>query len=233
MNIKKSINNCDKKSSLILLSVPILLTIYLYHGKHNAFERYFNYLSANIHFDMFSHMYEYFMAFILLLIIPLILIKFVFKEKFNAYGLEIGDAKFGFQFTAIAVLLLIPFLYIGTLMPEMQSTYPEARSVIGSLKPFLLVECFYMLYYIGWEFFFRGYILFGLRKHFGDIAAILIQTIPSCIMHIGRPEPEILGSILIGILFGYLAIRTKSVLYPFLIHLFIGVFTDTTIASRF
>ncbi len=233
MNIKETIKESGKKTSLILLSVPIILTLYLYHGKHHFFEKCFNALSNNALFDMYSHMFEYFIAFVLLFILPLILIKYAFKEKTKKYGLEFGDVKFGLKFTAIAIVLLIPILIIVALLPDLQATYPGARSVIGRLKPFLLIEFFYMLYYIGWEFFFRGYMLFGLKEKFGNLAAILIQTIPSCLMHIGKPEVEILGSIAAGIIFGYLAIRTRSILYPLLIHLFIGVFTDTMIMVRF
>lgn len=232
MTIKEIIEKSDKKTSLVLLSIPVILTIYLYYGKHPFFEKCFNVFSSAPLFDMHSHMYEYFMAFILLFIIPLVFIKYVFKDNLKNYGLGFGDLKFGLKFTAIAVVILVPFLLAGTFMPNMQSTYPEARSVIGKLKLLLLIELFYMLYYIGWEFFFRGYVLFGLREKLGDLAAILIQTIPSCLMHIGKPGVEIFGSILAGIAFGYLAIRTRSMFYPFIIHLFIGVFTDLVIWTR-
>ncbi len=233
MTIKETIKESGKKTSLILLSVPIILTLYLYHGKHHFFEKRFDTLVNNDLFDMYSHMFEYFMAFVLLFIVPFILIKYAFKEKIKKYGVTFGDVKYGLKFTAIAIVVLIPILIIGALIPDMQATYPEARSVIGRLKPFLLIEFFYMLYYIGWEFFFRGYMLFGLKEKFGNLSAILIQTIPSCLMHIGKPEAEILGSIAAGIIFGYLAIRTRSILYPLLIHLFIGIFTDSMIMSLF
>jgi membrane protease YdiL (CAAX protease family) len=56
--------------------------------------------------------------------------------------------------------------------------------------------------------------------------AILIQTISSSLIHLGKPEGEILGSIIVGIIFGAIAIRTRSFLYVFILHATIGVLTD-------
>ena len=105
--------------------------------------------------------------------------------------------------------------------------YPLAKSLLSDQSNLLLYQSAYIIfYYFGWEFFFRGFLLFGLKDRFGDINAILIQTISSCLIHIGKPEGEILGSIIIGILFGIIALRTRSIWYVFLIHAAIGVFLD-------
>ncbi|HNR08342.1 MAG TPA: CPBP family intramembrane metalloprotease, partial [Saprospiraceae bacterium] len=81
-------------------------------------------------------------------------------------------------------------------------------------------------YYLVWEFYFRGFLLFGLAKIYGPAAAILIQTISSCLVHLGKPEGETLGSVAAGLLFGLLALRTGSIWYGWLIHFSLGVMTD-------
>jgi uncharacterized protein len=40
-------------------------------------------------------------------------------------------------------------------------------------------------------------------------------------MHIGKPEIETLSTIFGGFAFGWIAYRTRSFLYPFLIHWYI------------
>jgi len=42
--------------------------------------------------------------------------------------------------------------------------------------------------------------------------------------HIGKPEIETLSTIFGGFAFGWVAWRTRSFLYPFLIHWFISTF---------
>ena len=78
----------------------------------------------------------------------------------------------------------------------------EARksTVILLLAPLLLTT---FKYYLGWEFFFRGFMQFGLRGALGDWNAILVQTLASCLIHIGKPAGEIYGAIVAGLLWGW------------------------------
>jgi len=85
---------------------------------------------------------------------------------------------------------------------------------------------------IGWEFIFRGWILFGYAKEFGD-NALWLQAVPFAVAHIGKPEVETLSTIFGGFIFGLIAWKTKSFLYPFLIHLFINAFTIMVAAGVF
>jgi membrane protease YdiL (CAAX protease family) len=72
----------------------------------------------------------------------------------------------------------------------------------------------------GWEFLFRGFILFGYARKFGP-DALWIQAVPFALLHIGKPEIETLSTIFGGFAFGWVAWRTKSFIYPFLIHWYI------------
>jgi membrane protease YdiL (CAAX protease family) len=97
---------------------------------------------------------------------------------------------------------------------------------------FLVVEVFYLIYYCGWEFLFRGFMLLGLEQRAGAVMAILIQTIPSAVVHIGKPVAESFAAILAGWVFGYLAYRTRSILYPLLLHAVVGIGTDMFVTLR-
>jgi membrane protease YdiL (CAAX protease family) len=85
---------------------------------------------------------------------------------------------------------------------------------------------FYLVYYLGWEFLFRGFMLFGLEGRCGAVLAILVQMIPSAIVHIGKPASESFAAIAAGLVFGYVAFRTRSILYPLLLHAIVGIGTD-------
>jgi membrane protease YdiL (CAAX protease family) len=76
---------------------------------------------------------------------------------------------------------------------------------------------------IGWEFFFRGWILFAYAKKFGP-EALWLQAVPFAMAHIGKPEVETLSTIFGGFAFGWIAWRTHSFVWPFLIHWFIATF---------
>ena len=76
---------------------------------------------------------------------------------------------------------------------------------------------------IGWEFFFRGFLLFTYARRFGA-DALWLQAVPFALAHIGKPSIETLSTIFGGFAFGWLAYRTRSFLYPFLVHWFISTF---------
>jgi membrane protease YdiL (CAAX protease family) len=160
-------------------------------------------------------------------VIPAITVKLWFKKPLSDFGFGLGNYKEGLKWLITIPLLVAPLIFISSKMPDVRLEYPMAKSLLQDTSHLLLYETAYvLLYYTAWEFFFRGFLLFGLRERFGDFNAILIQTISSCLVHIGKPEGEIIGSIVVGIIFGIVALRTRSIWYVFLIHASIGVLTD-------
>jgi len=213
---------------ILLLSAPVLLTLYRYHGYAKYFGDYFPSVQSLPLFDFYAHLWQFGIFFVLMFIIPLLVIKLIFKEPLSTYGMAWGDKKFGLLFASVSILLLVvPLIFIGSRMPDIRREYPLAKILLTRRDLFIWYELFYIFfYYISWEFFFRGFLLFGLKNRLGASSAILIQTISSCLVHIGKPESEIIGSIFIGLIFGALALRTRSIWYVFIIHMAIGVLTD-------
>ena len=167
--------------------------------------------------DRYQHLtsQKYFDRVILYLFVPLVFILFIFRENPRDYGLTLGDWKAGLLITLGGILLMAPAIwYLGKNDASMSAYY----------KPFvdgLPWRTFLDL--IGWEFFFRGWILFGYARKFGA-EALWLQAVPFAMAHIGKPEIETLSTIFGGFAFGWVAWRTRSFLYPFLIHWFISTF---------
>lgn len=163
--------------------------------------------------------------FILYLIVPLIIIVVVFRESPQAYGFQPGNWRLGLAVTAVAVVA------IAIVMGFIARTSPISEYYAGRAhsSPLLLIGE-NALDLFGWEFLFRGFLLFGLARQFGD-EAILLQAVPFAIAHIGKPEAEALSTIFGGAAFGLLAYRTGSFFYPFLIHWFLQTWT-IAVAAR-
>ena len=158
---------------------------------------------------------KYWDRFLLYLIIPLFITLFVFRENPREYGFSLGNWKLGIAYTLLGVLIMAPVIYfLGRGNTSMQTFY--ARFLIG--LPWTT-----FLDLVGWEFFFRGWILFAYARKYGH-DALWLQAVPFALVHIGKPEVETLSTIFGGFLFGWVAWRTKSFIYPFLIHWFIGTF---------
>jgi len=214
----------DIHTYVILLSAPVLLTIYRYHAYPGFFTSNFDF---GIPADQNLSINQFIRFFGLFFVLPAMYVKFIMKKSLKDFGLGPGDYKTGLKILATLLPVIAVVLYFTSQMPDVRSEYPLAKSLIQNQSHLLLYEVAYVVfYYIAWEFYFRGFLLFGLKDRFGVINAILIQTISSCLVHIGKPEGEIIGSIIVGIIFGFLAWRTKSIWYVVFLHALIGVLTD-------
>ncbi|MBD3350764.1 MAG: CPBP family intramembrane metalloprotease [Candidatus Lokiarchaeota archaeon] len=184
-------------------------------------------------------------TFISLFLIPLFFNHVFWKYPGNTLGSQLGNKKLGIIILLIS-LIAIPAMYIGSADPDLQNTYPLAQEWFKSFETnpqwvmFFFYELSYaLLYYIPYEFFWRGFVQLGLSKSWGDVnkskgmwKSILLVTVITTILHATKPISEIIGAALVGILFGYLAEKTKSWYYIFGIHCFIGILTDVFCGLR-
>ena len=152
---------------------------------------------------------------ILYLIIPLLFILLFFRENPREYGFSFGDWKAGLIITLIGITFMAPIIYYLGRGDESMKSYYEG--FLSGLPWTTFLDL------IGWEFIFRGWILFGYARKFGP-EALWLQAVPFAVAHIGKPEVETLSTIFGGFAFGWVAWRTRSFVWPFLIHWFIATF---------
>lgn len=227
MTYKLDFTKQDIHYYVMLLSAPVLLTLYRYHGYPEYFYTYFPQFTGQPDGDLYARAWQFIVFFVLMFVVPVLYIKLVMKRPLSDFGFDLGDIKWGSKWLITIPLLVVPLIYISSKMPDIRAEYPLAKSLLSDQSHLYIYELGYIIfYYIAWEFFFRGFLLFGLKERFGAVNAILIQTISSCLVHIDKPEGEIIGSIVIGILFGMIALRSRSIWWVFLLHISIGVLTD-------
>ncbi|UCE06488.1 MAG: CPBP family intramembrane metalloprotease [bacterium] len=211
------------KPTLLLLLSAILPTIHIYFGSidfaRNTFPSISGFGASN---------YMFISMFVLMGLLPVAIVLFLFKDSLRDYGLTIGDWRKGFPLTTFLVIIIAGLmLYPSSQTADFRNIYPLDKSAGETLFNFIRFEILRgLFFYTAWEFFFRGFMLFGLRKFVGEWIAICVQTIPSCLWHIGLPTGEIFASIVAGILFGIIAVRTNSILWVLILHFLIGLFLD-------
>lgn len=133
-------------------------------------------------------------------------------ERLLDYGLRPPSRAESLPFRHTYLLcfaLLFPVVFALSYLPSFTATYPFYREAGRSLFDLVAWELQYLATFIGIEFFFRGYLLFGLFPSLGS-HAIFVSAVPYALIHINKPVSEALGSIVAGILLGTLALRTRS-----------------------
>ena len=144
----------------------------------------------------------------------------VYREPLANFGFRLGDWRRGLLYTALACGAMAAILWFVARTPGMQAFYEaKVTTTLGRLTLLNGVELF------AWEFVWRGLVLFAFARAFGPGPAIFLQAVPFAFMHLGKPELETLSTIFGGAAFGLIAWRTRSFVYPWLIHWFIVTFT--------
>lgn len=160
----------------------------------------------------------------LYLVIPAAIVVVGFRDSVREYGFRVGDWRAGLRWTAGVLLVLAPVLFVAANTSEVREYYA------GSDRSFLDVLVVSGTDLFAWEFLFRGFLLFGMYRAIGA-PAVVLQAVPFAMAHLGKPELETMTTVLGGMGFGWIAWRTDSFLYPFLIHWGLNVFVRMVASS--
>jgi len=138
-------------------------------------------------------------------------------------GLELGEARLWARYVLLFGLVMgAAILAVTRLDHSFAGYYRHYRPAGDSVSAFLAYAACYAVYLFGWEYFYRGFLLFGLEPRLGDFAAV-VQAVPFALLHIGKPEAETYSSIAGGVILGVLALRTRSMWPCFLLHAFVAL----------
>jgi uncharacterized protein len=148
------------------------------------------------------------------LILPVLVVLFIFRENPLDYGFRLGNYHIWLFYVLLTVLLSIPILLIGSHFASVQQYYEKQFNYYEFLSSSVVIL-------FAWEYLLRGFLLFGLKKRFGEFS-IIIQMVPFVLLHLGKPEAETLSCIVTGLWFGWVAYRGNSFWPAFLIHVFIN-----------
>jgi membrane protease YdiL (CAAX protease family) len=217
----------DRPAMLSVIGGLFLLGIYIYQGQAGFFLRHLGpSLGETPFLAWWAFGYQFASALLLMGLIPALWIRLGLRQRLRDHGLRLGAVRFGLMAVLIGVAALALPLYLNAGSAAFQAEYPLVKLAGRSASLYLLWELTYLVYYIAWEFFFRGFWQLGLQGPLGAAGAMALQTAASTLMHIGKPQGETLAAIVAGPGFGLIALRTGSVLYPLLLHWLIGALTD-------
>lgn len=156
---------------------------------------------------------------------PLLVAAFIPRLRISELGVGLGDWRYGLKAFSLLYLLMLPFVVGASFAPSFAHEYPMSGGAASSWTAFFTYEICYSLYFIGWEFIYRGVLANGLYPRFGA-AAILLPAIPFAIMHAGKPEAEAYGAIVAAIVLGVVAVRARSFWYGVALHASIAITMD-------
>jgi len=215
------------KPTVILLASTLLMATWKWLGSPAYYRDHLSPRLALWHNPEVTAVAYGFLACLFLLgVIPALIVKMVFREKLADYGVQLGHRARTFRtFLACAPVVLL-VACVASKGPAIVGYYESHKSAGASPCMFGFHACMYMAFYLGWEFHFRGFLQFGLQESLGQANAVLIQVLASALLHIGTPVSEMYAAVVVGILWGILAFRTRSLLSGLLQHALLGISLD-------
>ncbi|MGF1464546.1 MAG: type II CAAX prenyl endopeptidase Rce1 family protein [Sandaracinaceae bacterium] len=213
----------------IASAAAILLTLYEYHGSTTDVPSSFAAWSARtfaVEAPAFhGHLWSHCAAVVLLMLAPLVL-SFTL-EGWGPLQLGLGVRGAGRELGVVLLLWLamLPVLALVHDTPAFHRTYPRLPEAATDVRLFLLYEGLYLVKWVAWEFFFRGFLLFGFARDF-LYRAVLLSTVPFVLMHFGKPELETLGALVAGLILCFIALRSRSIWPGVLLHWLVATSLD-------
>lgn len=163
--------------------------------------------------------------------IPYLAIRLGRRGRLADHGTGLGDLELGCKL----LVGLVPAYVFLPLASASVGTHEYYRYLEepGFVRPaYVAVHCAsYALFAFGYEFLFRGFVLFGLARAFdghprGRWIAVVGSTLLSALPLVGLPWAFWGSALLMGVPVGLLTLRLRSFLYAGLIHWNLGVWSD-------
>ncbi len=167
------------------------------------------------------------------------------EMPFSRLGLRLPEID---RRMAVGVGLIFGLLIVGFIGAQFYHSYFNSYAnvfqlgVVDKFSRLINFLIFTSSTLIGWEIFHRGFLLMGIRyvliekEGVSDATAIQIAIaivwIFEVVYHFIKPEPEAFGLLIGSPVLSYIAIRSKSIVLPFLIHLSVEILFITALLMR-
>lgn len=233
----------DRKTIAVLLTACVILTIQNYAFRGGSFEQVpalLEWLGAK---DLAEWIYartysiqDHQLAQLLFwaagsvttyVLIPSLVISLVLRERIADYGLKVrGILRSSWLYLAMFLFMIGPLALVSQ-TDAFQAKYPFYHLQHG--EPFWprlwIWEMAYICQFFALEFFFRGFMVHGLRQRFG-IYSIFVMTVPYCMIHFGKPMAETCGAIGAGVVLGLMSLKTRSIWLGACLHVAVAMSMD-------
>ncbi len=234
-SLREALRTVDRRTATIFLVAAAVAPTWHYFLGVGTLERLLGSETGHgVLRDLLPALASFAAMFFLLAVVPALAVRHLLGDRLRDYGLGLGDVRYGVLATLATVpIFMVPIFVGGPQMGELAEFYPVSRAALASPAHFVAYEAAYLLFYASWEFHFRGFLLFGAEKAFGMWPAIGISMLASTLMHLVKPVGEFYAAIFGGLIWGWIAIRTRSIFWPLLMHYAVGVTNDLVISTNF
>ena len=227
----------DRKAILALIYTAVGLSSIYYLKDQQAAGTFFDaagleylggLLARPVHDNLIPLGYWVLIVTIFYFVVPVLCIKFLFRESVADYGLNFRIERGFWKLFGLCTAIMLPLVYWMSTTAGFAAKYPffqvyDGGPYVGTA--FLKWELIYFVQFFGLEFFFRGFLVHSLKPAVG-IYSIFAMTVPYCMIHFGKPPAETFAAIFAGIFLGWLSYRNGNIWMGLLLHCTVALSMD-------
>lgn len=151
-------------------------------------------------------------------LIPVVVSLLFFQINIFSYGLSFENFSDSLYWTLGISAFIIPFSILNARNPNHQKKYPQIQTETWSLGLFFFSASSWIVYLFAYEYLLRGLLFFSCLRSFGLGAAVIINISIYALFHLHKNFREIIGSVLLGIVFCLVTYKTGTIWAAFFAH---------------
>jgi Type II CAAX prenyl endopeptidase Rce1-like len=147
-------------------------------------------------------------------LVPLLVVFLVFRDRLSRYGITLGEWRWGLGLVVVGCAVMTPIVLWFATLPEVRSYYAPSATGVAELLAVNGLEL------SAAEFAFRGFLMMALLRVIGPLG-VVVAALPFVFGHLGKPELELFSTLGGGLVYGWLAWRTRSIVWGAIGHTYI------------
>ncbi|MFQ5334644.1 MAG: lysostaphin resistance A-like protein [Flavobacteriales bacterium] len=195
----------------------VLYALYWWLSSSAAVRKRFNSILGNEKSLLWHTLYQNLCGFVLMGMIPLLYL-LIAGESLPAYGLNSAGLAVSFLWVAVLGCIIWGANFFLARRESNLKHYPQIRAKNWTVATLALAGAGWLIYLLGYEFLFRGWLFFSCLQAMDVWPAIFVNVLIYALAHLPKGMGETLGAIPFGILLCWLTYSSDNIWAAFGLH---------------
>jgi len=174
-------------------------------------------LFSNVNETVFHAVFFRLLGFVIFGIITAFIFNVILDAEFDFITIQISNLDEMLPWFIVLLLFAVIVPYINVRSSK-QNPYPQFKIDNWNNQYKFLSYMTWILYLTGYEFMFRGILLFGTLEELGYYPAIILNVLLYAFVHIPKGGKEVLGCFILGPILCFSAVETNNIFVPIVLH---------------
>lgn len=212
-------------TSVVILSTVIFYYIYFYFITSGSPEKFCSTIIQPARKKIALFLLKKFSGFLILGLIPGVIYYYSLSRDFGKFGFS-ADQYMNNLLVIFPLVTIIAIILFINQKANKQNNSLQINLSEWNILLFLLNAAGWIIYLIGYEFLFRGILLFECYISFGFWPAIAINVTIYSALHMVNGKDQTIGALIFGGIACYFTLSRGSVLIPVIMHVSLSILSD-------